>query len=72
MNILNVSEAAEYAGVSPSYLNKRRVYGGGPLFIKVGRRVVYDRGNLDAWLTKQTVANTSEADRLISAMAVSS
>jgi hypothetical protein len=37
-----------------------RVYGGGPLYIKVGARVVYDRLDLDTWLTGKKIANTSQ------------
>lgn len=72
MEVLNVSQTADYIGLSEPFLNKRRVYGDRPLFIKVGRRVVYDCQNLDACLNKRTVANTSQADRLIDALAVNS
>jgi hypothetical protein len=37
-----------------------RVYGGGPLYIKVGARVVYDGIDLDAWLSGKKIANTSQ------------
>jgi predicted DNA-binding transcriptional regulator AlpA len=60
MQTLNVNEAADYSGISKSTLNKRRVYGGGPLYIKVGSRVIYDRTDLDAWLVGKKVANTSQ------------
>jgi predicted DNA-binding transcriptional regulator AlpA len=60
MEVLSVPEAADYIGLSESFLNKRRVYGGGPLYIKVGRRVVYDRDHLDSWMLDRTVANTSQ------------
>ena len=60
MQALNVIEAADYTGLSKSYLNKQRVYGGGPLYIKCGRRVVYDRVDLDSWLVGMKIANTSQ------------
>jgi predicted DNA-binding transcriptional regulator AlpA len=60
MNALNVRHAAEYVGLSKSSLDKLRVYGGGPLYIKLGRRVVYDRVDLDAWMGSRRVANTSQ------------
>jgi hypothetical protein len=60
MNAMNVSEAAAYTGLSPSFLNKRRVYGGGPFFIKAGKRVVYDQLDLDNWLQRRRVAKTSQ------------
>jgi predicted DNA-binding transcriptional regulator AlpA len=60
MEAMNVKQAAEYAGLSKSSLDKLRVYGGGPLYIKVGARVVYDRVDLDTWLVGKKVANTSQ------------
>jgi hypothetical protein len=35
---INASEAAEYLGISVSTLSKRRVFGGGPKYLKLGRR----------------------------------
>lgn len=59
MQTLNVAQAAEYTGLSVSFLNKRRVYGGGPLYIKVGKRIVYDSADVDSWLAGRKIANTS-------------
>jgi predicted DNA-binding transcriptional regulator AlpA len=61
MQTLNVLQAAEYTSISKSSLDKLRVYGGGPSFIKVGSRIVYDRVDLDAWLLGKKVANTSQS-----------
>ena len=60
METLNVIQAASYTECSKSFLDKLRVYGGGPLYIKVGARVVYDRIDLDTWLIGKKVANTSQ------------
>jgi hypothetical protein len=60
MEVLNVIKAAHYTGLSKSSLDKLRVYGNGPLYIKVGARVVYDRVDLDSWLIGKKVANTSQ------------
>jgi predicted DNA-binding transcriptional regulator AlpA len=60
METLNVPQAAKYTGLSKSSLDKLRVYGGGPLYIKAGARVVYDRIDLDTWLIGKKVANTSQ------------
>jgi hypothetical protein len=47
---LSVKEAAVYlGGLSTSMLNKLRIYGGGPEYIKLGRRVVYSTDALDAF-----------------------
>jgi hypothetical protein len=61
MQTLNVLQAADYTNISKSSLDKLRVYGGGPLYIKVGTRVVYDRLDLDTWLIGKKVANTSQS-----------
>jgi len=48
--MLNTAEAAAYCGSSESTFNKLRLFGGGPVFVKFGRRVVYDPADLDRWL----------------------
>jgi hypothetical protein len=60
MDTLNVIQAATYTSLSKSSLDKLRVYGGGPLYIKVGAGVVYDRVDLDTWLIGKKMANTSQ------------
>jgi hypothetical protein len=57
---LTVSEAAAYIRRSPSFLNKRRVYGGGPDFLKLGSSVLYQRDSLDRWLAANVRRSTSE------------
>lgn len=52
--------AAEYLGLSPATLETMRSRGGGPVFVKLGRRVVYRREDLDEWLTKNRKRSTSE------------
>jgi predicted DNA-binding transcriptional regulator AlpA len=58
--LLNVNEAAERLGLSVSYLNKARLTGSGPSFIKLGARVAYDPADLVAWLEGQKYLSTSE------------
>lgn len=60
-HFLNVVAAAKYLGISKSTLDKRRVYGGGPLFIKLGSRVVYAKPDLDQWVADNRRASTSAA-----------
>ena len=47
---LRVTEAAAFLSVSKSWLDKKRITGDGPAYIKAGRRVVYDISDLDAWV----------------------
>lgn len=58
---LTVKAAAPYLGLSTSTLNKWRVTGLGPAYLKLGpRRVVYDRADLDAWLAASRRRSTSD------------
>lgn len=59
--ILTTREAAEATGLAVPTLNKLRVYGGGPQFLKLGRSVRYRIEDLHAWLESRLVSNTSEA-----------
>lgn len=61
--MLRTLEAAQYCGSSVSTFNKLRVYGGGPAYISIGRRVVYDPADLDAWLAARRRKSTSERTR---------
>jgi hypothetical protein len=58
--MLNTLEAAAYCGSSASTFAKLRLYGGGPRFVKLGHRVVYDPADLDAWLAAHRQSSTSE------------
>ena len=60
---LSTPLAADYVGLSPATLETLRVRGGGPTFVKLGRRVVYRREDLDAWLKTARRASTSEDAR---------
>ena len=53
--------AAAYTGMAASTLNKLRVFGGGPVFIKIGRRVLYDTTDLNTWLTANRRISTSDS-----------
>ena len=57
---LSVEGAATYTGISASTLNKLRVFGGGPAYLKLGRRVVYALPDLDAWLATKRRRSTSD------------
>jgi hypothetical protein len=64
--MLNVKQAAECTGLSKSSLDKLRIFGGGPLYIKVRARVAYDRVDLESWLAGKKIANTSQQVALTS------
>ena len=57
---LSTDIAEIYTGLSRQTLAKLRVYGGGPTYIKAGRRVLYDTRDLDAWLDSRKRSSTSD------------
>lgn len=46
--LMCVADAARYLGVSKSFLNQGRRKGHGPAYVKLGRRVLYARADLEA------------------------
>ena len=59
--------AADYIESTPSTMEKWRVYGIGPPFCKSGRNVIYDREDLDAWLSARRRTSTSDPGSLAAA-----
>lgn len=57
---LNNREAAAFLRLSPRTLEKQRVVGGGPKFKKFGRRVLYDKRDLEEWANKRSFDSTSD------------
>lgn len=59
-HLLSTAEAAEFLGLSTSALAKWRVYGAGPDYVKLGRRVAYTRAALEEFVRTRTRRSTSE------------
>ena len=58
-------------GLSESTLAKLRLNGNGPVYCKLGRRVVYRLADLEQWLQSRTARDTSDADaRFLKALTV--
>lgn len=58
---LRTREAAKYCGLSPSTMEKLRLTGNGPVYSKVGPKiVVYGPEDLDAWLDAGRRTSTSD------------
>jgi predicted DNA-binding transcriptional regulator AlpA len=61
---MTTAQCARYRNCSESTLNKERVAGTGPPFLKIrGRMVRYDRRVVDEWLQAQTRCSTSDPPR---------
>ena len=58
---LDTKQAAAYLGLSDKTLEKLRVSGRGPRYAKAGRRVIYDRGDLDEWVAARKRGFTGES-----------
>ena len=60
--VLRTPAAADYTGLSPSTLEKLRLAGGGPRFLRLGGRAVgYDVRDLDDWLDRQREATDDDS-----------
>ena len=59
---MRTPEASRYLGISESTLNKTRLTGNGPPFVKVTpRAVAYRKADLDAWLEARLCQSTSDS-----------
>ena len=57
---LNTREAAAHLGLSTRTLDRYRVSGDGPVFLKFGGRVRYLREDLDEWARTRRRKSTSD------------
>jgi predicted DNA-binding transcriptional regulator AlpA len=69
--VVTAKTAAQIVGLSESTLAKLRLNGNGPIYCKLGRRVVYRLTDLEQWLQSRTTRDTSDADaRFLKALTV--
>ena len=62
MDLLTQPETAEVTRLSERTLERHRLAGTGPAFVRLGRRVFYRREDLEAWIADCTHRSTCEAD----------
>jgi len=62
--IMNAKETAVYLGVSPSYLwgDLKGTYA--LPFVRIGKRVMFRKKDVDQWLEERTVRNAQDERRL--------
>jgi len=63
MELLDERQAAQTLNLSPKTLQKWRVVGGGPPFVKLNAAVRYRPEDLQAWLDARTRTSTSDPGR---------
>jgi predicted DNA-binding transcriptional regulator AlpA len=61
--MLGTIDAAAYVGLAVQTLAKMRVSGESPPFYKLGRQVLYDRAELDEWVTTRKRRSTSDTGK---------
>ena len=57
---LRTPAAAAYVGCSPRTMEKLRQTGGGPVYLKIGRAVIYRKSDLDRWIAQCQRSSTSD------------
>lgn len=57
---LRTPEAARFLGLSGRTLEKHRTYGTGPAYRKLGGRIVYTVGDLQAWAEQGVRRSTAD------------
>ena len=57
---LNTHQAAKFLGLSPRTLDRYRVKGSGPVYLKFGGRVRYVTEDLEAWAEARRRTSTSD------------
>ncbi len=60
--LVDERRAAEFLGMQVKTLQEWRTSGKGCPFVKIGRAVRYSLADLDAFIAKNTVQSTAEAD----------
>ncbi|WP_375210090.1 helix-turn-helix transcriptional regulator [Hyphomonas jannaschiana] len=60
MSFLSISDVSELLAISESTLARFRQTGDGPAFVKAGRRVLYDKQQVDKWISERTFNSTTE------------
>jgi excisionase family DNA binding protein len=59
LRLLTQSEAAKVLRLSERTLERLRLSGGGPLYVKAGRAVRYRESDLESWIDARVVSSTS-------------
>jgi predicted DNA-binding transcriptional regulator AlpA len=57
-------EVAAVLRLSPRTLERHRLAGTGPAYVKLGRRVLYKQESVEAWAAANTFSSTSAAQGL--------
>jgi predicted DNA-binding transcriptional regulator AlpA len=62
-DLMDTKTLVGWSGLSASFWNNARCSGHGPKFLKMGRRVVYHRSDVEEWLSSIKRASTKDIPR---------
>jgi excisionase family DNA binding protein len=60
LDVMNTKEAAVYVRLGKPTLERFRITGDGPAYVKLGSAVRYRKSDLDAWLVSRVMRSTSD------------
>jgi excisionase family DNA binding protein len=61
--LLSPRETAKYLNMGLSTVAKMRLRGNGPIYMKIGAKVIYRKTDLNAWLASKRRASTSQEEK---------
>ena len=61
MEVLSTAQAAKFVNMSPRTLERWRLTGGGPRYLKLGRAVRYRKDDLEQFLAESRRSSTSDS-----------
>jgi predicted DNA-binding transcriptional regulator AlpA len=64
MDLLTQPETAEETRLSGRILERHRLAGTGPKFVRLGRRVLYRREDVEEWIAANICGSTSKVDAM--------
>jgi len=59
---LSTNDAAKRLSLSPRTLESLRTKGGGPRFVRLGRRIAYPESELEAWAMRGLRSSTADTE----------
>ena len=65
--MLSTKQLAKRTNTGEGYWNRKRVDGSGPVFMKLGSRVVYRWSDVEKWLAGRARRSTSDSGEQVAA-----
>ncbi len=59
-NVIDTVQAAKFVGLAKVTLDKMRLVGNGPPYVKMGKAVRYRIADLESWVEARVITSTSQ------------